>query len=82
MFVPKEEVWAGMFGMWLSGEDQPVEFIFYNSQASPSHRVHIQLHELAHILMGHSTLKVPTRMAGQVAKGTMAPELLKQNSAA
>jgi hypothetical protein len=49
---------AAMFGAWLSDEDEPREYIFYRREVPPVHQIHIQLHELAHLLLGHPTLRI------------------------
>jgi len=43
-------------GAWIAGEDK--DFIFYDEATFPFHQAHIQLHEMAHMLCGHPTLKV------------------------
>ena len=50
----------GMFGAWISDGDGPYEYIFYRQDVPRIHQVHIQLHELAHFLCGHHTLKITT----------------------
>jgi hypothetical protein len=50
----------GMFGAWISDGDGPSEYIFYRQDVPRIHQVHIQLHELAHFLCGHPTLKITT----------------------
>ncbi len=48
----------GMFGAWISDGEVPNEYIFYRNDVPRIHQVHIQLHELAHFLCGHPTLKI------------------------
>jgi hypothetical protein len=43
-------------GAWLAGDDR--DFVFYDEATLPIHQTHIQLHEMAHMLCGHPTLKV------------------------
>ncbi|MBN2258506.1 MAG: hypothetical protein JW704_11940 [Anaerolineaceae bacterium] len=43
-------------GAWIAGKNR--DFIFYDEAAPPIHQTHIQLHEMAHMLCGHPTLKV------------------------
>jgi hypothetical protein len=43
-------------GAWLAGEER--DFVFYDEDTLPIHQIHIQLHEMAHMLCGHPTLKV------------------------
>jgi hypothetical protein len=50
------EMPPGLFGAWISDADDAFEYIFYDRSAPPLLQVHIQLHELAHILLGHTTL--------------------------
>ena len=52
----------GLFGAWLSDGEQPAEYIFYRSNAETIHQIHIQLHEISHILLGHPTLKITKQM--------------------
>ena len=48
---------SGLFGVWISDGEDPCEYIFYDRNSPPLHKVHIQLHELSHFLCGHPTLK-------------------------
>jgi hypothetical protein len=48
----------GLFGAWLIDGDEQVDYIFYRQNVPPIHQIHIQLHELAHILSDHPTLQV------------------------
>jgi len=54
----------GLFGAWLSDGEQPAEYIFYRSNSETIHQIHIQLHELAHILLGHPTLRITKETLG------------------
>jgi len=57
----------GYFGAWISDAEDPLEYIFFNTNAtSPVHQLHIKLHELSHILCGHNTLKVTAADIRQV----------------
>ena len=47
-----------LFGAWMSDGEEPKEYIFYRDNVPLIHQVHIQLHELAHFLLGHSTLHI------------------------
>jgi hypothetical protein len=47
-----------MFGAWLADEDDACDYIFYRIDAPPVHQIHIQLHELAHLLFGHPTFNI------------------------
>lgn len=50
------EMPPGLFGVWLSGPELGTEYIFVDKSAAPLHKVHIQLHELSHIICGHTTI--------------------------
>ena len=49
---------SGMFGAWMTDSESGDEYIFYRDDVPPIHQIHIQLHELAHLLLDHSTLKI------------------------
>ena len=49
---------AGLFGAWFSDDVEPNEYIFYRINATPMLQIHIQLHEIAHFLFGHPTLRI------------------------
>ncbi len=49
---------ANLFGFWVSDDEEPREYIFYRDDVPVIHQVHIQLHELAHFLLGHRTLRI------------------------
>ena len=54
VFVP----WSmppSLTGAWLAADG--CDFVFYASDTLPIHQAHIQLHEMAHMLCGHSGLK-------------------------
>ena len=55
---------ATIFGAWM--EEEEMDYIFYDVDAIPLHKAHIQLHELAHILCGHATIKVTKKTLAQV----------------
>lgn len=57
---------ATLFGAWLSDEDEPKEYIFYRSNASLIHQIHIQLHEISHFLFAHPTLRINRELIAQV----------------
>jgi len=46
----------GMSGAWLTSDQ--ADFIFYEQNTAPIHQIHIQLHEIAHMLCDHPTVKV------------------------
>jgi len=45
-----------LFGAWIEGDK--ADYIFYEAEPLHVHTVHILLHELCHILLGHKTAKV------------------------
>ncbi|MCF2532417.1 DUF6545 domain-containing protein [Yinghuangia soli] len=50
--IPYEADAGRPFGAWLPQADRDV--IYYEPATSPAHRTHIVLHEIAHILCGHT----------------------------
>jgi hypothetical protein len=44
------------FGLWLAG--QATDYVFFESNTAAVHQNHIIAHEIAHIVLGHKTLKV------------------------
>ncbi len=48
----------GMFGVWMSDADEPVEHIFYDDTGPLIQQVHTQLHELSHIICSHPTARL------------------------
>lgn len=52
-FIPCDLVARGAFGCWVTSDND--ELIFYEETTSPSHRIHIIMHEIAHKLSGHQT---------------------------
>jgi hypothetical protein len=61
----------GFFGVWLSDAEKPLEYIFYDQSAPPLHQVHIQLHELAHVLCGHTTVKLTGQDIARLLQGKL-----------
>ncbi|MCC6190611.1 MAG: hypothetical protein IT318_16400 [Anaerolineales bacterium] len=43
-----------LFGAWI--EDDSADYIFYENEPLHVHTVHILLHELCHLLLGHRTI--------------------------
>jgi hypothetical protein len=54
----------GLFGVWLSDAEEPVEYIFYDDKGPLIQQVHIQLHELSHMICAHPTARL-TRLEMQ-----------------
>lgn len=59
----------GLFGAWMSDGDEPQEYIFYRNDVPEMHQIHIQLHELSHLLFGHPTNKVTREWIAAAAAG-------------
>jgi hypothetical protein len=59
----------GVFGAWMLDADNPVAYIFYRSDLVPMHKIHVQLHELAHFLFDHPTLALNREALDQIAAG-------------
>lgn len=57
---------ATVFGAWMSDDEEPKEYIFYRDSAPVIHQVHIQLHELSHLLLGHPTLRINRKKIAEV----------------
>ncbi|MEV6927774.1 hypothetical protein AB0M46_25185 [Dactylosporangium sp. NPDC051485] len=49
---------GGPCGLWVA--TGTADYIVYEATTSPTHRTHIVLHELAHVLLEHSSTKVLT----------------------
>ncbi|MGC1378461.1 MAG: hypothetical protein WA821_19675 [Anaerolineales bacterium] len=64
------EMPCGVFGAWMLDADNPVAYIFYRSDLVPMHKIHVQLHELAHFLYGHPTLELSRDLLTRIAAGT------------
>jgi hypothetical protein len=71
--VPWDDMPVGMFGAWITDGEEPKEYIFYRSNLPTMHRVHIQLHEFSHFLLGHPTLRITRDLIARMAAGRAAP---------
>jgi Zn-dependent peptidase ImmA (M78 family) len=72
------EMPPGMFGVWLSDAEEPVEYVFIDKNVSPLHQAHIQLHELGHIVCGHPTMRLTkTQMSDLLTQAEQEPSILK-----
>lgn len=45
-----------IFGAWIAGPDE--DYIFFSERLPPLLQNHVQLHETAHILCGHTTITI------------------------
>jgi hypothetical protein len=50
-----------LFGAWIEGDT--ADYIFFEDEPLHVHTVHILLHELSHILLGHKTVRVSGELA-------------------
>lgn len=69
IFMVPWDMPATLFGAWMSDGEEPKEYVFYRSNLPLIHQIHIQLHELAHLLLGHPTLKIDRKLIMAVLKG-------------
>lgn len=65
---------AAIFGAWIEVED--MDYIFYDEDAIPLHKAHIQLHELAHMLCGHETIKATKETLADILMGKFSADNL------
>lgn len=68
--IPWDNMPPALFGAWISDGDKPQEYIFYRSNASIVHQIHIQLHEVSHFIYGHPTLQINRQFITEVIAGT------------
>ena len=54
------------YGAWLAGPT--VDVIFYDADTAKVHQIHIILHELSHIALGHKTLRVDSEDIGSLIR--------------
>lgn len=71
-FIPYDMP-LGVFGAWISDHEDPAEYIFYRKDVPELHQVHIQLHELAHFLCGHTTLTTGSHHLNNLLHGSPEP---------
>ncbi|MBI1295591.1 hypothetical protein GC175_11620 [bacterium] len=75
----EEQLPPTFFGAWIEADDASV--IFFDKSAISLHRLHIQLHELAHILCGHKTICITDEHKRAYALGLLkAEDLLFRSS--
>jgi hypothetical protein len=60
-------------GLWIG--TATADHVFYDPGTSPLHAEHIQLHELAHILMGHRASAMLGDRAAALPTGDLFPDL-------
>lgn len=73
------EMPPGMFGVWMSDADEPFEHVFIDKNVPPMHQVHIQLHELSHIICAHPTARLSRdEMGSLLLKAVEDPGVLNE----
>ncbi|MBP7963681.1 MAG: hypothetical protein KBG20_18865 [Caldilineaceae bacterium] len=70
LLVPIPTESSSLFGGWIS--TAAAEFIFFDKGTLPMHQIHIQLHEIAHMLCGHSTFHADQEHMSQSQEEIMA----------
>ena len=70
LFIPWS-LGAGISGAWISDADEPFEYVFYDAAAVGLHQAHIKLHELAHMICGHPTLRLGYREIKALLQGRL-----------
>lgn len=69
----------GMFGVWMSDADEAIEHVFIDRNIPPLHKVHIQLHELSHIVCDHPTARLTkAEMRMLLLQAADNPEILNE----
>lgn len=53
-----------IFGAWIEGDT--ADYIFYEDEPIHVHTIHILLHELCHMLLGHTTVHIGNDLARQL----------------
>jgi hypothetical protein len=76
VFVPRHMP-ATVFGAWVSADDR--DHVFYEADTPPLHQAHICLHEMAHMLLGHPTVRVDAQETQALLRGT-GPDLTSVDS--
>jgi hypothetical protein len=66
--VPHPIPALGPFGAWISAAQ--ADYILYQQETSMSHKAHIVLHELGHILIGHSSAEQGDALLGGLYPAT------------
>ena len=55
------------FGAWIETDEE--DFVFYKEDTIPLHQTHIVLHEMAHMLCGHPTLRLDRKKIAAYVRG-------------
>lgn len=65
----------GPFGLWVASPKSDI--VFYERETSAPHQDHIILHELCHILCGHSARPETSDMASAALFSALSPEIVR-----
>ncbi|MGB1249626.1 MAG: hypothetical protein ACPG8W_03270 [Candidatus Promineifilaceae bacterium] len=57
------------FGAWLTDSELPLEYLIVDSGIAGQHAVHVQLHELGHMVLNHRTASVTPQLLQKVLNG-------------
>ena len=71
--IPWEGMPLGIFGMWLRDRQEPLIYILYRCNVPLMHQVHIQLHEVAHFLLGHFAPDISQDLVYAIINGKVLP---------
>jgi hypothetical protein len=66
----------GACGIWVS--DETADYVFYQKETSPLHRLHIILHELSHIMCGHRPIPLGDACIEATLFPDLRPELIRR----
>jgi len=71
--IPWEGMPLGMFGMWMRDRESPIVYILYRCNVPRLHQAHIQLHEVAHFLLGHFAPNISQKRMREIVNGSCEP---------
>jgi len=60
-----------MSGAWIAEANGDRDYVFYADETHGIHQAHIKLHELAHMLCGHSTAEVDKKQTRALLRQTI-----------
>ncbi len=59
----------GTFGAWLTDNELPLEYLIIDQGISGQHAIHVQLHELGHMMMRHQTGRITSHLLQALIAG-------------
>ncbi|MEV7615478.1 hypothetical protein [Streptomyces sp. NPDC089799] len=76
--LPDQAAVAGACGLWIATDTD--DHIFYEQRTARSHREHIVLHEIGHMLLDHHATTGPALPGGPFAElfGDLSPRLVRR----